>query len=287
MLAVLGLAFLADLERRANAYMNTWNSELIESLYDEQALGYITTVNGQVRLHDHAFAVEYRKIVEADDFDHNNHDTAAIIAKARAQRAINRPPFDPIVDPVLGCVVQWLSELGKTRELQGLLDYADESLQPTWERGGLFYPRRDLLNDDNDEWTHMDPFTGNVALAYARLNVKDGQKKMFETPWTREFLAQQPWIDGVDLSMGVDVLRGIWDSENDALVLTMRTWDNSQVTVEPVARNLEAGIWAVYVGGALLKHDSIEGRGSLSSTVTVGGEDVDVVFQRVKLENRT
>ncbi|KAI9695668.1 MAG: hypothetical protein M1836_006120 [Candelina mexicana] len=271
----------------ANAYMNTWNSELVESLYEKQALGYITIVNGQVRLHDHAFAVEYRKIVEANDDDDENHDTAAIVAKARAQRAIHRPPFDKYVDPVLGCVLQWLSELGKTTELQGLLDYADECLQPTWEKGGLFYPRKDLLNDENDEWTHMDPFTGNIAIGYGRLNVKDGQKKMFESPWTREILAKRPWIDGVDLSQGVDTLRAIWDGDHDALILTMRTWDNSRVTVEPIARNLEAGVWAVYVDGMLLKHASVEVRGNLSTTVTVGGNDVDVIFQHIKPETTT
>lgn len=274
--------------------MNTWNSELVESLYEKQALGYITTVNGQVRLHDHAFAIEYRRIVEADDFDHNKHDTAAIVAQARAQRAPKRPPFNThherLVDPVLGCVAQWLSELGKTTELQGLCDYADEHLQPTWENGGLFYPRRDLANNENDEWTHMDPFTGNVGLAYGRLNVKNGQKTMFERPWTSDFLARRPWIDSIDLTQGVDVLRGIWDEDHDALVLTVRTWDEkkSPVTVEPVARNLEAGVWAVYVDGTLLKHESAvieEGgkeRGSLSARVTVGREDVDVVFQRIK-----
>ena len=263
--------------------MNTWNSELIESLYDRQALGYITTLNGQVRLHDHAFATEYRKIVEAEGFDPSKADTAAIMAEARAQRAVNKRSWLEFIDPVLGCVFQWLSELGKTAEMYGLLAYADESLGKTWENGGLFYPRRDCPNGENDEWTHMDPFTGNVSIGYARLNVKDGQKIMFERPWTRDSLAARPWIDGVLLSQGIDTLRGIWDEENDALVLTMRTWDRSRVTAEPVARNLDVGIWAVYVDGTLVKQESIKEKGgSVSATVMVGGEDVDVVFQRIK-----
>lgn len=77
------------------------------------------------------------------------------------------------------------------------------------------------------------------------------------------------------------ILRGIWDEQSDALGLTVKTWNNekSLVSVEPVARNLEAGIWVVYVGGELLKHESVvvvEGGES-----AVGGEDVDVVTQRV------
>ncbi|POR32378.1 Uncharacterized protein TPAR_07413 [Tolypocladium paradoxum] len=268
----------------ANAYMNTWNSELIKSLYDKQALGYITNVDGQVRLHDHHFAVEYRKMVEAGGIDRaegSHRDTAERVAEARAQREINRPPPDKYTDPVLGCVVQWLSELGKTTELQGLLDYADAHLNPKWEDGGLFYPRKDPSEDEPDEWSHMDPFTGNAGIPYARLNVPEGQKKMWDDPWTRESLAARPWIDGIDLSQGVDTLRGIWDGEERVLVLTLRTWHGGPVTVEPVARNLDAGAWAVHVNGALVKQDSVEDRGSLSATVTVGGEDVDVIFQHV------
>ena len=263
--------------------MNTWNSELIESLYDRQALGYITTLNGQVRLHDHAFAVEYRQIVEAENFNPSKANTAATITEARARRAINKPRWDEYVDPVLGCVLQWLSEVGKTAELDGLLAYADASLGKTWENGGLFYPRRDCPNGDNDEWTHMDPFTGNAAIGYARLNVKNGQKLIFERPWTRDALAARPWIDGVELSQGIDTIRAIWDEGPAALVLTMRTWDRSQVTAEPVARNLDAGFWAVYVDGRLVKRESVGEKGeSVAATVTVGGDDVDVVFQRIE-----
>ncbi|PVH90850.1 hypothetical protein DM02DRAFT_678372 [Periconia macrospinosa] len=244
-----------------NAYMNTWNSELVKSLYHKQALGYITIVDGQVRLHDHDFAKEYRKLAEAESLEHNKvpiQDTAARVAEARALRAVNRPPPERLADPVLGCVLQWLSELGKTTELQGLLDYADASLNPTWENGGLFYPRQDPKLDRGDVWAHMDPFTGNAGIAYGRLNVPDGQKIMWEKPWTREYLAKRPWIDGIDLSQGVDTLRGLWDDDNSAIILTLRTWHGNQVIVELVGRNLDAGFWAVYVNGELLKHDSVE-----------------------------
>ena len=51
------------------------------------------------------------------------------------------------------------------------------------------------------------------------------------------------------------------------------------MTVEPVARNLDAGLWAVYLDGTLVKQESVGKKGgSVSATVTVGGEDVDVVF---------
>ena len=66
-------------------------------------------------------------------------------------------------------------------------------------------------------------------------------------------------------------------------MLTVRTWDRSRVTAEPVAKSLDAGIWALYVDGTLVKRESVgEKGGSVSATVTVGGEDVDVVFQRIE-----
>ncbi|KFA60019.1 hypothetical protein S40285_10667 [Stachybotrys chlorohalonatus IBT 40285] len=163
-------------------------------------------------------------------------------------------------------------------ELQGLLAYADERLHPSWENGGLYYPRNDSLTDEEGDWAHMDPCTGNAAIGYAGLNVKDGQKMMCEQPWTRETLAARPWIDNIGLSVGVDCLRGVGDAEAAALVLTLKSWNGRDVEVAPVARNLDAGAWAVYVGGNLVRSKSMERSGSFEVDVTVGGEGVDIVF---------
>jgi hypothetical protein len=62
------------------------------------------------------------------------------------------------------------------------LAYADENLDPVWEKGGLYYPRNDKLENGEPKWTHMDPFSGNAAIGYSRLNVRDGQKKMWDRP---------------------------------------------------------------------------------------------------------
>ena len=74
----------------------------------------------------------------------------------------------------------------KRNELTGLLAYIDTHLHPSWENGGLYYPRHDKLTDENGDWAHTDPFTGNAAIGYARLDVRDGRKWMWERPWTRE-----------------------------------------------------------------------------------------------------
>ncbi|OJD26917.1 hypothetical protein ACJ73_01694 [Blastomyces percursus] len=76
------------------------------------------------------------------------------------------------------------------------------------EKRGLYYPRQDTVLNEVGEWTFLDPFSGNATIGYARLNVEDGQRKMWETPWTTEVLAGRPWADGLDLGHGVDCLRG-------------------------------------------------------------------------------
>lgn len=259
--------------------MNTWNSDQVKALYDQQAYGFITSINGQVQLHEDQIAGEYRRLVETENADKND---AAVLARARATVAALPPSKFPYSRPTFGYVVQWLSELGKKEELDGLLEYADNHLQPTWENGGLFYPRNDVRTNEAGEWTHMDPFSGNASVGYARLNVPDGQKKMWDNPRKRGHAATQPWIDGISLDQGIDCLRGIWDREENALVLTMKTWDGRRVDAIPVASNLPAGYWAAFVNGEPVHQADVEEGGDLSVEVAVGGEEVDVVFKRIE-----
>ena len=69
----------------------------------------------------------------------------------------------------------------------------------------------------------MDPFTGNAAIGYSRLNVPNGQRLMWEDPWTTDTLKERPFIDNVSLEQGIDILRGIWFEEYQAMVMTVRT----------------------------------------------------------------
>ncbi|KAK5714300.1 hypothetical protein LTR17_017231 [Elasticomyces elasticus] len=205
----------------------------------------------------------------------------------------------------------WLSELGQSSQLEGLLDFVDEKLKPTWEKGGLYYPRNDRAWDEDMEWTHMgewsdwvwvcdisrdfelgvyelrafggiqlgglDPFTGNAAIAYARLNVEDGQKRMWEQPWTSEVLSKRPYVDGVELGQGVNFLRGDWDEVAKAVVVTMRSWDGEVKGMRFVVKNLEAGEWVVWVDGKSVRSESVGKKGEIELNVEVGGEEVDVV----------
>lgn len=134
----------------------------------------------------------------------------------------------PYNSPTFGYVVQWVSEVGNKAALEGLLTHADKYMNPTWRNGGLFYPRNDQETDKDGHLTTVDPFTGNCAIGYARLNILDGRRKMWLEPRTPEQVASAPFVDCVDLSSGVDFLRGAWDEVQKALIVTMRSWDSEK-----------------------------------------------------------
>ena len=108
-----------------------------------------------------------------------------------------------------GWVTVWCSEMGDTATLEGLLRHADRHMRPTWRDGGLYYPRNDLLADEFGNRTLMEPHTGNVLLAYARLNVPDGLWGLYNEPLSEEFRTA-PALTRVD--RGVEVHRAFIDS---------------------------------------------------------------------------
>ena len=261
----------------ASAYMNAWNSDLVRSLYDRQTMGYLTNVDGETRIHPPLVGSAIRSLAQTESLDPDAPDT---LAKAKDVARKDDKPVFPYTKPLFGYTALWLSELGKKDELDSLLRYADERLSPTWEKGGLYYPRHDEPANVELEWTHMDPFSGNAAIGNARLNVEDGQKMMWEEPWTKETLAGRPWVDGVGLAEGVDFLRGTWDKEKGAVVMTMKSWDGSEKMVKPVVKNMPAGEWSLWVGGILARTEQVGKGGEVHVEVKVGGEEVDIVVVR-------
>lgn len=269
----------------ACAFMNSWNSDFVRACYDQQALGFITTIDGATRLQPTIVGNAYRKIAAEEDKEAGKTpkeilEEALDRTKRFLEDATSPSPDRPLTlftKPTFGYVCQWLSELGRP-ELPGLLQFADDKLKPTWEKGGLYYPRNDVpMNKDTLECTHMDPFSGNAAIGYARLNVADGMKRLWERPWTRVDVQARPWVSGVTLADGIDFLRGSWDAENGALMLTVRSWDGCKRKIKPVFKNLNAGKWEVYVDRQLgKKADVVQGE-PIAVEITVGEEEMDIV----------
>lgn len=260
---------------RANAFMNTWNSEFVRASYKQQSLGFLTSFGGKTRLQPTKVANAFRTLVLEKGSDPDDQATLEA-ARTTSCEFESKIPFETL---------NWLSftmmlsELGKKKELNDLLEYADQYLNPTWVDGGLYYPRNPQLMDEDWNLTHMEPHSGNSGIGYARLNVQDGQKKMWEKPWTRETLASRPWIDGDDFSDGVDFLRGIWDPKRHAMITTVRRWQGEARTLTLYMNNLPPGQWAIFVNGAMTHSEEVTPGKRIQITASVGTQEVDIVVQ--------
>lgn len=258
--------------------MNTWNSDKVHSLYESQTLGFLTTVGGKTRLQPTRVSSAFRQLVLEKGEDPNSEET---LRKAREMSSQFVSPAFPFETVNWNGFTQMLSELGKEKELNDLLEYADSHLNPTWENGGLYYPRNDTLMDKEGNLIHMEPHSGNSGIGYSRLNVKDGQKKMWEQPWTREILAKRPFVDDVGFADGVDFLRGVWDADARAMVVTLKSWTGQDTAISFSVKNLEKGDWAVYVNGELQQTTTIKSSESVGVTATVGNDEVDIVVSEI------
>ena len=213
----------------ANAFLNSWNSSQVHSTYESQILGFVTRLtDDRVNVNSSVLAKFIREDVAANGVDPHGPETIK-----RARRALSAQPRGPpppfiFKKPQFGYILQWVSEVGDVKTLTGLLNHADQYMSPKWERGGLYYPRCDQDADDEGNWKNMDPFTGNAAIGYARLNVSNGQHIMFKSPWTSEDSGTRPFIDDINLHEDVDFLRGGWVEDKQAMVLTMRTWTGEE-----------------------------------------------------------
>ncbi len=243
--------------------MNSWNSASVHEMYHALSIGFLTRTSDNV-----------------------DPDAPETLSRACGIVSKETPKPDlPYGKPTFGYVAEWLSEVGKPGDLDALLRHADTYLNPTWANGGLYYPRCDTAANSDGNWRHMDPFTGNAAIGYARLNVPDGQKIMWEHPWTSQEVSARPWIDNVDLDCGVDSLRGSWDAERQMMVATWRTWDGRVAEIRPVVRNLQPGLYGVYVNRSLIEKRELEGMDNeIAVDLEVGAEDVEFVVLKSALQ---
>lgn len=252
--------------------MNTWNSEEVRARYDGQTLGFLTEVDGKTRLQGSNVAMAFRELVLEEGADPKDPDT---LVKARQNSSKFVSPVIMFETITWVTFTMMLSELGKKKELADILEDLDNRMNPTWESGGLYYPRNDGVYDDDWNLIHMERHSGNSGIAYARLNVEDGQKKMWEKPWTREILQSRPFVDGVTYADGVDFLRGVWDENARAMIVTLRSWSGDERKIRLQVKNLPKGDWDVYVNGRL--SDTVHQAEFVEVAQVVGAEEVDII----------
>lgn len=210
--------------------INSWNPKQAHETYNPQTRGFLTRKDDRINLNPLPVANIIKKLVAEDE----SLDPASEEVRQRAWTEFKNAPaqkaMTPYQNPTFGYVIEYTSEVAEDPSiLQGLLKHADDYMSPSWNNGGLYYQRCDVLADENGNHTQVDPFTGNAAIGYSRLNVIDGQRKMWEAPWTSDKVRNDPFVDGVGFADGVDFLRAVWDEEARAFVLSVRSWNGENV----------------------------------------------------------
>ena len=259
--------------------MNGWNSEEVHEMYEHQALGTLTKrKDGRVNVERPDVAIILRHLAEAGEGDPND---ASVQAQALKEANENAPAHSfPLAKPVFGLAAGWVAEVGDKDTLRGILKHADDFLNPSWSNGGLYYPRRDEKSDEEGNWRYVDPVTGNACIGYARLNISDGQKIMWENAWTPEKVQQSPAIEGVGFGSSVDFTRCKWATKaeigRDLFLFTMRTWHGQQSKIHPRITALPAGRYDVFVDSKLVRTYDQDGAQALELALEVAGDEVDV-----------
>lgn len=263
--------------------MNGWNSKQVKAMYPAQALGTLTEQeDGRVNVERPDVTAAFRELVQSEGADLNASSTRQKALELANSRA--RPGF-PFTKPIFGYAAMWTSEVGGEETLNGLLKHADAYLNPCWARGGLYYPRNDVKDDEEGNWRYVDPFTGNGAIGYARLNVPDGQKKMWEEAWTPEKVRSSVAVENVSFAENVDFSRCVWMREDEAgfegLVMTLRTWNGQETTIHPKIAALPAGRFEMYIDGSWVRSVKVKHAEALELDIEVGGDETTVCLLRL------
>jgi hypothetical protein len=147
----------------------------------------------------------------------------------------------------LGWAAACASEVGDADTLRRLLAYADRFLNPVWQDGAYFYQRRDGWFDQDGRLSAMDPHTGNALLAYARLNVPDGLRKLYAKPWDDAHF-REPAL--VDMSDDIDVYGARYYAEDASLWLNLsRSGNNGRAPNISIGNVWGRGDWTLQLDG--------------------------------------
>lgn len=215
------------------AVMHAWNPDYVRAQYPRQSSAWLKRGNdGLVSLH------------------------APTVVKAARQAALGRTA--PVLtedrsftwnSPEFGYAAIWASEIGDQETLQGLLKHADRHMAPTVHRGGLYYPRNDRSWDEDGNMVYVDPLTGNSLLAYARLNVPDGLRRLYEQPFTKQHFAKPALID---MAPRVDITRA-YCNDNGELHLSLRSRSDVPRDTRLTVSNVRHGqAWTLLRDGAVI-----------------------------------
>ncbi len=198
------------------ALMNMWNRDFVRANYPRQIVELVTP---------------------------GPHGTLSVRPPSRPEVMGERIVSD---DCDFGWVAAWAAEMGDEQTLQGLLHHADRFMLPSWRRGGLYYPRNDQAEDLFGNRTLVEPHTGNVLLAYARLNVPDGLWQLYNNKLVADFFTRPALTE-----VGVDIdLHAAWfDCQALRFRMSLRGPGEDQVVI---GRTAGRGAWVLVCDGHVL-----------------------------------
>lgn len=252
-----------------------WNYDMIKTMYSAGSAGFFQRLPDRINLNPPHVASAIRRLVKDENAD---PDSSSTLQRARENPTREQDGFKPrFINPMFGFIGMWISEVAGSPDVEKYLHHADTYMRPSWNNGGLYYKRNDQGWDEDGNFVFVDPVSGNGALGYARLNVQDGQKKMWDHPWTPEEVHKRPWLDNIGLENDVDTLRGIWSEDDQALVATFRTWNGDRKTIHPVVKALPPGSYGIYVDGELKQIKELEQGEDIDIVLEIGETEVDLV----------
>lgn len=177
----------------------------------------------------------------------------------------------------IGQMLALVAEIGDTRARDGMLAHLDQYCNPTWEKGGLFYPRNDQDWDADGNMVRMDPWTGSAGAAHARLTTENGLWNVYNKPWGAIHFAAPALIE---VNEDIDVLRASFVPSKRALVLTVKTWHGNATDAQLVISNIRqhGKRWKLYRDGEVVASgtDSAVSSTSLPKAVCNAGRLVAV-----------
>ena len=219
------------------ALMNMWNRDFVRANYPRQIAELIA---------------------------HGPDETLSVRTHARPEVMGERIVSD---DCDFGWVAAWASEMGDEQTLQGLLSHAGRFMQPSWSRGGLYYPRNDEPEDGRGNRTLVEPHTGNVLLAYARLNAPDGLFHLYNDPLDVEFFSTPALAE---VGSDIDLHSAFFRDNALKFRMSLRGQGSGEVVIGRIARY---GAWELECDGKVIARGQGDRLESTSSGDIVQGRD--------------
>lgn len=232
------------------AVMHAWNPDFVQSHYPAQSKAWFERhADGRVSLRP---PTVMKAIEEAERLGQAPAITADTAYRWTA--------------PEFGFAAIWASEIGDQQVLDGLLRHADRYMNPSYERGGLYYPRNDSSWDEDGNMQYVDPLTGNVLLGYARLNVPQGLMKLYQQPFQADHFAA-PVLAA--MAPRVDVLRAVFTEERQLQLSVRGRKPQAAATRLTIARVAAGQGWTLLRDGLAVA----DSRGLRSAGIAVAAID--------------